>query len=56
MPVERFFPELTLEDGARPGEGQERDEAIRAVVMRLLRPHASGGTVIERARDRCRGR
>jgi hypothetical protein len=38
-----------VEDGSRPGEGQERDDAIRAVVMRLSRPHASGGAVIERA-------
>jgi hypothetical protein len=28
---------------------EEPDEAIRAVVMRLSRPHASGGDVIERA-------
>ena len=34
---------------AEPGEGQDRDDAIRAVVMRLSRPHASGGDVIERA-------
>ena len=27
----------------------EPDEAIRAVVTRLSRPHASGGAVIERA-------
>jgi hypothetical protein len=39
----------SLEDGGRPGEGQELDDAIRAVVMRLSRPHASGGDVIERA-------
>jgi hypothetical protein len=25
------------------------DDAIRALVMRLARPHSSGGTVIERA-------
>ena len=31
------------------GEGQELDDAIRAVVVRLSRPHASGGSVIERA-------
>lgn len=29
--------------------GPERDAAIRAVVTRLARPHASGGDVIERA-------
>ena len=28
---------------------QEPDDAIRAVVVRLSRPHASGGDVIERA-------
>ena len=28
---------------------QESDDAIRAVVVRLSRPHASGGSVIERA-------
>jgi hypothetical protein len=39
----------SLEDVARAGEGQERDDAIRVVVMRLSRPHASGGDVIERA-------
>ena len=39
----------SLGDVARPGEGQEHDAAIRAVVMRLSRPHASGGDVIERA-------
>jgi hypothetical protein len=39
----------SLEHGARPSEGQERDDAIRAVVVRLSRPHASGGDVIERA-------
>ena len=38
-----------LEDGARHGVAQERDDAIRAVVVRLSRPHASGGDVIERA-------
>jgi hypothetical protein len=42
-------PELMLEDGPPPGEGRERDDAIRAIVMRLSRPHASGGVVIERA-------
>ena len=39
----------SLQDGTRPEEGQERDKAIRAVVTRLSRPHASGGDVIERA-------
>jgi len=38
-----------LEDGARHGVGRELDDAIRAVVVRLSRPHASGGHVIERA-------
>jgi hypothetical protein len=32
-----------------PASGPELDEAIRAVVTRLSRPHASGGDVIERA-------
>ena len=27
----------------------DRDDAIRAVVVRLSRPHASGGKVVERA-------
>jgi len=31
------------------GEAPERDDAIRAVVVRLSRPHSSGGSVIERA-------
>ena len=39
----------SLEDGGRPGGVPERDDAIRAVVVRLSRPHASGGDVIERA-------
>ena len=38
-----------VEDGARPGAARELDDAIRAVVVRLARPHASGGDVIERA-------
>ena len=38
-----------LEDGARHGVAREFDDAIRAVVVRLSRPHASGGDVIERA-------
>lgn len=33
-------------DGAAPAEA---DHAIGAVVRRLARPHASGGTVIERS-------
>jgi hypothetical protein len=33
----------------RPGEDVQLDDAIRAVVRRLSRPHASGGVVIERA-------
>ena len=33
----------------RAGQVPEPDEAIRALVARLGRPHASGGTVIERA-------
>ena len=32
-----------------PDRVPESDEAIRALVTRLARPHASGGTVIERA-------
>jgi hypothetical protein len=32
-----------------PEHGPEPDEAIRAIVTRLSRPHASGGEVIERA-------
>jgi hypothetical protein len=39
----------SLEHGAQPADGQELDDAIRAVVTRLSRPHASGGDVIERA-------
>ena len=38
-----------LEDGARHGPAREPDDAMRAVVVRLSRPHASGGDVIERA-------
>ena len=39
-----------LEDDARPWVvAHEHDDAIRAVVVRLSRPHASGGDVIERA-------
>ena len=38
-----------LDDGARQGMARELDDAIRAVVVRLSRPHASGGDVIERA-------
>lgn len=35
---------------ASPGaERPHTDDAIRAVVVRLSRPHASGGKVIERA-------
>jgi hypothetical protein len=41
--------EEPLEDGAQPAKDSERDDAIRAVVLRLSRPHASGGDVIERA-------
>jgi len=32
-----------------PERGPEPDEAIRAIVTRLSRPHPSGGDVIERA-------
>jgi hypothetical protein len=32
-----------------PEHDPEPDEAIRAIVTRLSRPHASGGDVIERA-------
>jgi hypothetical protein len=32
-----------------PAETQTSEEAIRAVVTRLARPHRSGGAVIERA-------
>src|SRR5215211_7911950 len=38
-----------LEDGTQHGVARELDDAIRAVVVRLSRPHASGGDVIERA-------
>ena len=34
---------------ARAPEGDDGDDAIREVVTRLSRPHASGGAVIERA-------
>jgi hypothetical protein len=37
------------EDGAQPGQIAQLDDAIRAVVRRLSRPHVSGGVVIERA-------
>ena len=33
----------------RTSQDCDGDDAIRAVVVRLSRPHASGGTVIERA-------
>ena len=36
-------------DQTRARARQESDDAIRAVVIRLSRPHASGGDVIERA-------
>ena len=34
---------------AEPDHAPEPDEAIRALITRLARPHSSGGTVIERA-------
>ena len=34
---------------ARQTVAEERDDAIRALVTRLSRPHSSGGDVIERA-------
>jgi hypothetical protein len=37
------------DDGAQSWKARELDDAIRAVVRRLSRPHASGGDVIERA-------
>lgn len=37
------------EVGAHPAHDAQVDDAIRAVVRRLSRPHASGGVVIERA-------
>jgi hypothetical protein len=37
------------QDGTQPKQNAQRDDAIRAVVRRLSRPHASGGVVIERA-------
>jgi hypothetical protein len=37
------------EEGAGYGLAREPDDAFRAVVVRLSRPHASGGDVIERA-------
>jgi hypothetical protein len=39
----------SLEDGAQRSEGLDSDDAIRAIVKRLSRPHTSGGDVIERA-------
>jgi hypothetical protein len=39
----------SLEIGERSSESGEREDAIRALVTRLSRPHASGGAVIERA-------
>jgi hypothetical protein len=39
----------SVDDGAQSGKARELDDAIRAVVRRLSRPHASGGDVIERA-------
>ena len=38
-----------LEDGPGHGVTRDLDDPIRAVVVRLSRPHASGGHVIERA-------
>jgi hypothetical protein len=35
--------------GDRPSVTEERDEAMRALVARLARPHRSGGQVVERA-------
>ena len=40
---------LRLLDDDQPEEGAGPGDAIRAVVRRLSRPHASGGVVIERA-------
>ena len=40
---------MTSPADARQTVAEERDDAIRAVVTRLSRPHASGGDVIERA-------
>jgi hypothetical protein len=45
---------MSFEAGSLPGsnppdERPEPDEAIRAIVTRLSRPHPSGGAVIERA-------
>ena len=40
---------MTSPADARQTVAEERDDAIRAVVTRLSRPHASGGAVIERA-------
>jgi hypothetical protein len=37
------------ETTAQTDQAPESDEAIRALVTRLARPHSSGGTVIERA-------
>jgi hypothetical protein len=45
-----------LEDRARHGVARELDDAIRAVVVRLSRPHGSGGDVIERATILAEGR
>jgi hypothetical protein len=42
-------PGTSHERGAYPAVDAQIDDAIRAVVRRLSRPHASGGFVIERA-------
>ena len=42
-------PDRRGSQSARTSEGSDRDDAIRAIVVRLSRPHASGGNVIERA-------
>jgi hypothetical protein len=41
-------PEDVVEAPAT-GDADAHDDAIRAVVARLARPHASGGMVVERA-------
>ena len=38
-----------MDHAAEQDHAPQSDDAIRALVTRLARPHASGGTVIERA-------
>jgi hypothetical protein len=48
--------EAASDDGsAAPGRAEGREHQTRALVARLGRPRASGGTVIERAALRAEG-